>query len=81
MLFIAEQQGGAVTPTEQSSPSVPPALFKALGPNVEDWENYLLTIAEDMEAQPNDTSAENSFESSRREEKRFLQVPASLNLH
>ncbi|XP_019712348.1 uncharacterized protein prss56 isoform X2 [Hippocampus comes] len=71
---IEEQQGGAVTPTEQGSPSVPPALFKALGPTVEDWENYLVAIAEDMEAQPNDTSAENSFESSRREEKRFLQA-------
>ncbi|XP_051943143.1 uncharacterized protein prss56 [Hippocampus zosterae] len=73
---IEEQPGSAVRPTEQGSPSVPPVppLFKALGPSVEDWENYLVTIAEDMEARPNDTSAENSFESSRREEKRFLQA-------
>ncbi|XP_077370410.1 uncharacterized protein prss56 [Festucalex cinctus] len=69
-----EQQGGAVTPKEQISSSVPPALFKALGPSVEDWENYLVTIADDMETQQNDTSTDNSFESSRQEEKLFLQA-------
>ncbi|XP_037131180.1 serine protease 56 isoform X2 [Syngnathus acus] len=62
---MKEQQGGAVTPMEQGSSSVPPALFKALGPSVEDWENYLVTIADNMETQPNDTT---------QEEKMFLQA-------
>ncbi|XP_061654624.1 serine protease 56 isoform X1 [Phyllopteryx taeniolatus] len=78
VLFIAEQQGGAVTPEEQGSA---PVLFKSLGPSVEDWENYLVTIAEDMEKHPNDTSMDSSSASSRPEEKLFLQAGDYSVLH
>ncbi|XP_061695559.1 serine protease 56 [Syngnathoides biaculeatus] len=68
---IKEQQGGAVEPEEQGSS---PDLFKSVGPSVEDWENYLVTIAEDMEKQPNNTSTDSSSQSSRQEETIFFQL-------
>ncbi|XP_054623218.1 serine protease 56 isoform X2 [Dunckerocampus dactyliophorus] len=71
---IKEQLGGAVTPAEYGPPPLPPALFKELGPLVEDWENYLTNMAEDMEKQPKDTSTDTSFTSPRQEEKLFSQA-------
>ncbi|XP_057713837.1 serine protease 56 [Corythoichthys intestinalis] len=81
LVQINEQQGGAVTPEDQGSFPAPPAFFKALGPSVQDWENYLVTIAEDMETQPNDTSKDSSSALSKEEENLFLQAGDSSVLH
>ncbi|XP_036939575.1 uncharacterized protein prss56 isoform X1 [Acanthopagrus latus] len=64
---IQEQLGGAVVPTEQGPSPVPPALFREVGPSVDDWEKYLRNVAEDLEKQ--------STESQRgQEENLFLQM-------
>nr|XP_057922807.1 serine protease 56 isoform X2 [Doryrhamphus excisus] len=69
LMQIKEQLGGAVTPEEHGPPPLPPALFRELGPLVEDWENYLVNMAEDMENQLNDTDT-----SPKQEEKLFSQA-------
>ncbi|XP_077471058.1 serine protease 56 isoform X1 [Stigmatopora argus] len=78
LVQIKEQQDGAVTPEDQGSSPVPPAFFTALGPSVQDWENYLVTMAEDLETRPNDTSKD-SF--STQEENLFSQAGDNSVLH
>ncbi|CAK6952490.1 uncharacterized protein prss56 [Scomber scombrus] len=67
---IEEQLGGAVVPEEQG-PSVPPAVFREVGPLVDDWEKYLRSIAEDMDKH---TSTDVSSTSTRQEENLFMQA-------
>lgn len=55
VLLLAEQLGGAVVPTEQGPSPAPPALFREVGPSVDDWEKYLRNVAEDLEKQNTDT--------------------------
>ncbi|XP_044075113.1 serine protease 56 isoform X2 [Siniperca chuatsi] len=69
---IEEQLGGAVVPTEQGPPPVPPALFGEVGPSVDDWEKYLRNMAEDM-----DTSTDISSTLTRQEDNLFLQTEDS----
>lgn len=50
--YVAEQLGGAMVQAEEQSPSpVPPALFRDVGPAVDDWETYLKNMADDMDKQ------------------------------
>lgn len=65
--LLAEQLGGAVVPEEQSPSPLVPALFKEVGPLVDDWEKYLRNMAEDLDQQHTDVS-------SRQEHNIFLQV-------
>ena len=74
VLLPAEQLGGAVVPEEEGPSPVPPALFREVGPLVDDWEKYLRSIAEDMDKQHTDTSADISSTSTRQEENIFMQV-------
>ncbi|XP_070830892.1 uncharacterized protein prss56 [Chaetodon trifascialis] len=55
---IEEQLGGAVVPTEQGPSPVPPALFREVGPSVDDWEKYLRDMAEDLDKQHTDTTTD-----------------------
>ncbi|KAG7214710.1 hypothetical protein INR49_010602 [Caranx melampygus] len=71
---IEEQLGGAVVPEEQSPSSLAPALFKEVGPLVDDWEKYLRNMAEDLDKQHTDTSTDMS---SRQEHNIFLQTEDS----
>ncbi|KAM7400749.1 hypothetical protein PAMA_005101 [Pampus argenteus] len=73
---IEEQLGGAVVPEEQGPSPVPPALFREVGPLVDDWEKYLRSIAEDMDKQHTDTS--NSSTSTQQEENLFMQAGDSV---
>lgn len=74
VLLLAEQLGGAVVQEEQGPSPVPPALFREVGPLVDDWEKYLRSIAEDMDKQHADTSTSISSTSIRQEENLFMQV-------
>lgn len=71
VLLLAEQLGGAVVPEEQGPSPVPPAVFREVGPLVDDWEKYLRSIAEDMDKR---TSTDISSTSTRQEENLFMQV-------
>lgn len=57
-----------MVPTEQGPSPVPPALFREVGPSVDDWEKYLRNVAEDLEKQNTDTQRG-------QEENLFSQVP------
>ncbi|KAM6919979.1 serine protease 56 [Lycodopsis pacificus] len=70
---IKEQLGGAVVPTEQGPSPVPPALFREVGPSVDDWEKYLRGMAEDLDKQHTDTSTDTSTTPTTQENKLFLQ--------
>lgn len=74
VLLLAEQLGGAVVPTEQGPSPVPPALFKEVGPSVDDWEKYLRNMAEDLDKQHTDTPTDISSTPTRQEDNLFLQV-------
>ena len=74
VLLLAEQLGGAVAPEEQGPSPVPPALFREVGPLVDDWEKYLRGIAEDMDKQHIDSSTDVSSMSTQQEENIFMQV-------
>lgn len=45
-----------MVPEKQSSPPLPPALFREVGPLVEDWEKYLRDMAEGADNPHSDTS-------------------------
>ncbi|XP_074545134.1 uncharacterized protein prss56 isoform X2 [Halichoeres trimaculatus] len=53
---VKEQLGGAVGPTGQDPSPTLPALFRDVGPSVEDWEKYLRGMAEDLDNQHSDIS-------------------------
>ncbi|XP_076601722.1 uncharacterized protein prss56 [Chaetodon auriga] len=72
---IEEQLGGAVVPTEQGPSPVPPALFREVGPSVDDWEKYLRNMAEDLDKQHPDTTTDIS--SARQEDNLFSQTEDS----
>nr|XP_040028309.1 serine protease 56 isoform X1 [Gasterosteus aculeatus aculeatus] len=72
---IKEQLGGAVVPTEQGPSPVPPALFREVGPSVDDWEKYLSGMAEDQDL--TDTSTGLSSTPTVQEDKLFLQTQDS----
>ncbi|XP_031710957.1 uncharacterized protein prss56 isoform X1 [Anarrhichthys ocellatus] len=74
---IKEQLGGAVVPTEQGPSPVPPALFREVGPSVDDWEKYLRGMAEDLDKQHTDTSTDTSTTPTTQENKLFLQTQDS----
>ncbi|XP_042353454.1 uncharacterized protein prss56 [Plectropomus leopardus] len=71
---IKEQQGGAVGPAEQGPSPAPPALFRDVGPSVDDWEKYLRNIAEDLDKRHADSSTDISSTPTRQEDKLFLQT-------
>ncbi|KAJ4937232.1 hypothetical protein JOQ06_001811 [Pogonophryne albipinna] len=73
---IKEQLGGAMVPTQQGPSPVPPSLFREVGPSVDDWEKYLRDIAEDLDKQQNDKSADTSTPK-RQEDNLFLQTEDS----
>ncbi|XP_029929901.1 serine protease 56 [Myripristis murdjan] len=73
----AELFGGAVLQEEQGPPPVPPALFRGVGPLVDDWEKYLRSLGEDLDKQHTDTPADISSTSLRQEENFFLQTEDS----
>ncbi|XP_070774901.1 serine protease 56 [Enoplosus armatus] len=74
---IEEQLGGAVVPTERGPSPVPPALFREVGPSVDDWEKYLRNMAEDLDKQHTDTSTDISSTLTRQEDNLFLQTEDS----
>ncbi|CAB1443040.1 unnamed protein product [Pleuronectes platessa] len=71
---IEEQLGGAVVPEEQGPSPLPPALFKEVGPLVDDWENYLRSMAEDLDKQHTDTSTDISSAPASQEHDLFSQT-------
>ncbi|XP_051256762.1 serine protease 56 isoform X2 [Dicentrarchus labrax] len=75
LIQIEEQLGGAVVPTEQGPSPVPPALFREVGPSVDDWEKYLRNMAEDLDKQHTDTSTDST--PARQEDNLFLQTEDS----
>lgn len=74
VLLLAEQLGGAVAPEEQDAIAAAPALFKEVGPLVDDWEKYLRNLAEDLDKQHTDTSTDISSTHKTQEDDIFLQV-------
>ncbi|XP_037314704.2 uncharacterized protein prss56 [Pungitius pungitius] len=74
---IKEQLGGAVVPTEQGPSPVAPALFREVGPSVDDWEKYLSSMAEDQDQELTDTSTDISTTPTVQEDKLFLQTQDS----
>lgn len=58
-------------PEKQSPSADPPALFREVGPLVDDWEKYLRDLAEDLD------EWDNSSTPPRQEDKLFLQVELS----
>ncbi|XP_074507204.1 uncharacterized protein prss56 [Sebastes fasciatus] len=72
-----EQLGGAVVPTEQALSPVARALFREVGPSVDDWEKYLRNMAEDLNRRHTDTSPDVSSTSTRQEDKLFTQTEDS----
>ncbi|KAG8014117.1 Serine protease 56 [Nibea albiflora] len=74
---IEEQLGGAVVPTEEGPSPARPALFREVGPSVDDWEKYLRNMAEDLDKQHTDTSLDISSAPTRQENHLFLQAEDS----
>ncbi|XP_035803436.2 uncharacterized protein prss56 [Amphiprion ocellaris] len=74
---IKGQLGGAVVPAEQSPSPAPPALFRDVGPLVDDWEKYLRNMADDMDKQPSATFTAVSSPAKRQEDNLFLQTQES----
>ncbi|KAL6104473.1 prss56 [Pungitius sinensis] len=74
---IKEQLGGAVVPTEQGPSPVAPALFREVGPTVDDWEKYLSSMVEDQDQELTDTSTDISTTPTVQEDKLFLQTQDS----
>lgn len=72
VLLLAEQLGGAVGPRDQGPSPVPPAIFREVGPSVDDWETYLRKLSDNLDKQQ--TSTDISSEPTRQEDKLFLQV-------
>lgn len=72
VLLLAEQLGGAVGPRDQGPPPVPPAVFREVGPSVDDWEKYLRKLSDDLDKQI--TSTDISSKPTRQEDKLFVQV-------
>ncbi|KAM4550899.1 uncharacterized protein prss56 isoform 2-T2 [Odontesthes bonariensis] len=75
---IKEQLGGAVRPAEQSPSHPPPALFRDVGPSVEDWEKYLRNMADDMDKQHTDAVTNVSASTKRHEDSLFSQPRDSV---
>ncbi|KAF7662724.1 hypothetical protein LDENG_00227550 [Lucifuga dentata] len=75
---IAEQLGGAMLPEKQGPSPDPPALFREVGPYVDDWEKYLTSLAEDLDEQHTDSYTNNSSTPPRQEDRKlFLQADDS----
>lgn len=74
LLLLAEQLGETVAPEEPDASLTPPALFKKVGPLVEDWEKYLRNLAEDMDKHHTDSSTATSSTQRTQEDDIFLQV-------
>lgn len=72
VLLLAEQLGGAVVPTEPGPSPVPPAIFREVGPSVDDWERYLRKMSDDLDKQH--TSTDSYTTPTRQEDNLFLQV-------
>ncbi|XP_034558805.1 uncharacterized protein prss56 [Notolabrus celidotus] len=77
---IKEQLGGTVGPTGQGPSPTLPALFRDVGPSVDDWEKYLRGMAEDLDHQQSDTFPDTSSTTTRQENVLFLQTEDS-SLH
>ncbi|MED6292649.1 hypothetical protein CHARACLAT_002591 [Characodon lateralis] len=78
---IKEQLGGAVIPEDQAKqdPShAPPALFRHVGPSVDEWEEYLRNIADDIDEHHQTGITDISSITKANEEKLFLQTQDSL---
>ncbi|KAM4727488.1 uncharacterized protein prss56 [Anableps anableps] len=75
---IKEQLSGAVIPAAQDPSHAPPALFRYVGPSVDEWEEYLRNMADDMDKhhQTGITDISSTIKSD--EEKIFLQTQDSL---
>lgn len=73
--LLAEQLDGAVTPAEQG---LPQALFRDVGPSVDDWEEYLRDTADDMEKH-HKVSTDISSKTKQNEDNLFLQVQKIFN--
>ncbi|XP_047446024.1 serine protease 56 [Mugil cephalus] len=74
---IEEQLGGAVVPVEHDTSPAPPALFRDVGPSVDDWEKYLRNMAGDSDKQDSDTSTDVSSAQRRQEDSIFSQMQDS----
>ncbi|XP_068196925.1 serine protease 56 isoform X2 [Antennarius striatus] len=53
---IKDQLGGAVAPRDRHPSPIPPAVFRGLGPSLDDWEKHLWNMAEDEDKQQTDES-------------------------
>lgn len=60
-----------MTPATQDSP---PALFRHVGPSVDEWEEYLRNMADDMDKQHQTGIIDISSRTKSSEENIFLQV-------
>lgn len=61
-----------MAPSEPGPTPAPPAVFREVGPSVEDWEKYLRKVSDDLEKQRSSTDI--SSKTIKEEDKLFLQV-------
>ncbi|KAM6918192.1 uncharacterized protein prss56 [Xenentodon cancila] len=73
---IKEHLGGAVMSPEQAPSTTPPALFRDVGPSLDEWEKYLRSMADNMDEERTDGLADLST-TRRLEENLFLQTQDS----
>lgn len=59
-------------PAEPGPSPLPPAIFREVGPSVDDWEEYLRKMSDDLEKQH--TSTDSNSEPTTQEDNLFLQV-------
>lgn len=71
ILLLAEQLDGAVVPAEPGSSPDLPAMFREVGPSVDEWVEYLRGISDDLDKKNTSTDI---LKSARQEETFFLQV-------
>lgn len=76
LLLLAEQLDGAVVPAEAGSSLQLPAMFREVGPSVDEWVEYLRTVSDHLGQQNASTDIWNP---ARQEEKLFLQVGSRRN--
>ncbi|CAG5896776.1 unnamed protein product [Menidia menidia] len=75
---IKEQLGGAVRPAELGASRGQPDLFRDIGPLLDDWEKYLRNMADEMDNQPSDATANVTSSTKRHEDNLFSQTRDSL---
>lgn len=80
VLLHPEHPGGAVTPLQQAPFHTPPALFRDVGPSLDDWEKYLRNVADDLNGEQQTDGFTETSTTRRLEDDLFLQVNCRVKL-